>query len=457
MMVLIPVLLATLLGFGVASALLLRDKQTRLLERAALAYPLGLGLITIQMFLLGVAKVPLKLTTTAPLVITEVAVLCIWLFRQQAGFAGESISADLSRRTHRGKNTKVLETILTLWITIKIATVFVEASLRPIFSFDTFTNWSVRAKAFYYSGSLLLDPLAADFFGRGISHSLGNFPPLNPLAQVWMAQWLGSFDEVLVKFWSPFYLVSMVVYLYLIIAKELSRLFSLIIVVFLISSPLLALHATETMSDLPLAVYILFGLVAILNVSRGRMAYLPLIGIFSSLAMFNKAEGIIIALLLCVTCLVVLCQDSRLGKYSFRAVAIPFFLPYLLALPWLIFKFVYNLGLGPDPSTKVLYFNVIRTFEYITDFLVLQNFNLIFLFIPILLILYGRYDREILLMIVPIGTFALFFLSIYVFIAYYADYSSGYSSNVYRNALTFYPSACLIMALLLKRLTSSES
>lgn len=457
MMAAIPIVLAILLGFGAASMLLVRDSSTGLMERLAMAYPLGIGLITMQMFLAGIAKVPLHLKVTAPLILFEVAGMALWVYRKKAVvFARNSGAPPVSDRSSK-KYESLLEKLCAGWIAIKLVSVIFEASLRPIFSFDTFTNWSVRAKAFYYSSSLLLDTSAADFFGRGMSHSLGNFPPLNPLAQMWMAQWIGSFDEVLVKFWSPFFLVSAVAYLYLIAAKEIGRFLSLTIVVFFISSPLVSLHATESMSDLPLAVFILFAHYALLNVMRGRLAYLPMVGIFSALAMFIKAEGMIIALLLFLSCLVVLWQDSRRGDYSLRSVSARFLFPYLLAAPWLLFKLVHHLGLGPDPSSKALYFNPVIILEYAADFLSLQNFNVILLFIPILLILYGKLDREIVLMVAPIGLFALFFLSIYLFIAYYSDYSSGYSSNVFRNALTFYPSACLIVVLLVKRITAKKT
>ncbi len=453
MSILLAIILPALLGFIVISLLLARDGQVGLLERLAIAYPLGMGLLTLQLFLLGLARIPLTLKISLPLLLLEIFVLAGLACWKKVGLSsGKELPSDNCKQP-RHIYEKIGELLLTLWLGLKLLSIFVETSLRPIYSHDAVTNWSVRAKAFFYSESLLLaDPAATDFFGKGISHSIGSYPPFNPLAQVWMAQWAGSFDEVLVKFWMPFFLLSVVLFLFVIVAKELNRLLALVMVILFASSPLVSLHATQTVNELPLAAYILFAHVALLKVIRGRVDYLPLTGLFAVLAMFTKAEGVFIALPMLAAAIYASWPELSAGWTAARKKWLSLVAPYLLILPWFSFKLGNNLGLDPESQTVTFSFSTADIIEYILDFIVLNNFNVIFIFIPLVLLLLGRLDREIVLMIFPIAFYALFFLSLYVLIEYYSFKSLGGKTDIFRNTMTYFPSACLLLTLLLQRL-----
>lgn len=456
MNLMLPILIPTVLGYLIISVLLGNDRDVTLTERIALAYPLGIGLITLQMFFLGIVRVPLQIYIITSLVLLEIAFISVWGYRKNIRlFRRDQTTASCHTASERQPYKAFLEFILVIWIWVKLGTVFYETTLRPIYSFDTITNWAVRAKLFYYSHSLLLHADSSDFFGRGVIHSYGNYPPLNPLAQMWMALWIGNFDEMLVKLWTPFYLVCAAIYLYKIALKETNRLTALVLVIMLVSSPFVAFHSAETMSDLPLAVYILFALHALLNVIRGRMSYLPLVGLFAVLAMFIKGEGTFIALPIFISTACVLWQGVRDGKYSLKAIIIPALLPYLLIVPWLIFKVVYDLGNGADEIYLTLVFRPMMALDYIKLIFGLQNFNVVFIFIFIALIINGKPDKEILLLSFPIVVYAAFFVSLYVFMAYYSDLDR-FSAAVFRNILTYYPASFLILILLIRRMTAID-
>ena len=59
----------------VITLLLSRGTGTGLLERLCLAYPLGMGLLTVQIFLLALVRIPLTLGFAAVPVALEIAVL----------------------------------------------------------------------------------------------------------------------------------------------------------------------------------------------------------------------------------------------------------------------------------------------------------------------------------------------------------------------------------------------
>jgi hypothetical protein len=416
-----------------------------------------MALITIQMFLLGLAGLPLKLPGISSLVIIEIICLLIWIYRLNINLLESHRDPIIVISTGRFRLIKnIVESSCIIWIIVKLVSIFTETYLRPIYTFDAYVNWSVRAKVFYYSNSLLLDPSAYDFFGRGIIHSSGNYPPFNPLAQMWTALWIGSFDEVLVKIWMPAYLISAVVFLYIVALRDTNRIISLLLVTIFLSSPLMSLHATDILSDLPLAVYIFFALNAMQNVIRGRWAYLPLIGLFAVCAMFLKGEGMFIAIPLFIASCYVVWTEVRKGKYPKISLVVSLFVPYLLIVPWMIFRYVHKLGYGIDERYSTIVFRPIMIWEYLRTIIELQNFNVIFIFIPIMLLFYGKFDRELSLMLLVIGFYLLFFLSVYVFVAFYSD-NNRFFEGVFRNILTYYPASLLIITLLIKRLLQKET
>jgi hypothetical protein len=446
---LIPaIILPALLGFSFTGLLLNSDDRSGLLEKLAFAYPLGIGLVVLQMFFLGLARMPMQLGQTIPLVLLETALLGFWLVRRGANLWH---IPRLDPRNSRSALVRSAEYGLTVWIALKLASIFLETSQRPIYAYDSFTNWSVRAKMFFYSDSLLLNPSSYDFFGRGINHSAGNYPPYNPLVQMWMAQWLGHFDEVLVKFWTPFFLLAAVLLLYKIAAEETNHLVSLVMVTIFISSPLISLHATETMSDLPLSVYIMFGLYSLLNVIRGRTSCIPLVGMFSALAMFIKVEGLFIAVPLCCSCCFVLWSGTSEDGRSFRRLLPRLFVPFLLILPYVLFKLINNPRISPDQLYFSLTFQPYVLWDYLVLILGLQNFNVVFIMIPIFFILTGRkIDKELLCLSLPVLAYAAFFILLYMIVSYYSD-SGRFWENVFRNTFTYYPAACLILVMLVSR------
>ena len=438
------------LGFLIVSLLLQNDTASGLAERFCLAYPLGMGIVTIQMFLLAIMHVPLKLWYVAAPVMMEIAGLSFWI-RKRNVVLFKRPSFGLFREIFgAGSNwiKKISLVILTALVTVKITSIFLETCLRPIFAWDSFANWSAGAKAFFYSHGLLLDASPEDFFGKGLLNRNANYPPHNPLLQVWMSLWIGHFDEVFVKLWSPVYLLSMSVYLYVIMARETSRLISLAILVLFLSSPLLSLHSFEVYSDVPLSVYILFALIMFLFSIRGRSEYWALMGLFSAEALFTKDEAPFFVLPLLLAAAVFLWQNRGQG-IALRKSAIPLFASLLLAVPWFVFKFTHKLGFGADYVTVELTFRPEMVWQVILLIASLANFNVFFLFIPLLVILAGRPKKEFILLGMPVLCYASFFIMVYTLTEFFSG-KLMFEAAVFRNMLTYYPSVCFLTFLLIK-------
>ncbi len=455
MTTLIAILLPLTLGFFVIALVLKEEPETGLLERLALAYPLGLCFVTMQMFLLGLLRIPLTVVTTTLPIAIEILALLFWAKRSGVRIAlkpSSGLLREITSSTHHWLYRTALA-VLMIWAGVKIGSVFLETGLRPIFAWDAWANWSAGAKAFYYSQSLLLDAPAADFFGRGVVSRITAYPLHNTLTQVWLALWAGSFDEVLVKFSSPFYLLTAALYLYAVIARETSRIMAAGMLVIFLGSPLLSYHAIELYSDLPLGVFILFAIGSFLRVLRGKNEYLLLTGLFSAGALFTKDEALFFAIPLLFACILHIGRMPALAGTR-KKLLLQLLIPLSLAIPWFLFKLTHKLTLGAEIISFSFTFQPDVILSILTSFAQLDNFNVMVVFFGIFLITAGKPKRELVLILIPIACLAAFFVLVYSCTSfYYETFMLGTVLN--RNVLVFYPVLCLLSALLIKRILSA--
>lgn len=454
MLIPIALLLPTVLGYFVITLVLKKGEKsaTGLLERCSMAYPLGMGMLSLQMFLLGLLRVPLTLFAVTSVIAIEIAILAFWARRMGAVLFPRPSFGLLNELRDRGVSPlrKAALVLLACWIAAKLGSVLYEASLRPIFAWDVWANWAVGAKSFYYSRSLLLDVPAGLFFGANTVSRIISYPLHNPLMQVWLGLWAGGFDEVLVKFWSPVTLLSMAGGLYAFARREIGGLAALGIVAVFLGAPLLSYHSIEAYSDLLLGASLFFALLSFVSVMRGRTAYLPLIGAFSAVALFtkNEAPGFVFPLMLSAGAWLWFNRKQE----PFAKSLVSLLGPLTAVLPWFLFKFAYSLSLTQDSHTLSPVFHP-GVFDYIAGQLAtLQNFNILLVALPVLLAVNGRPTKELLHAVFPVAFFALFFIVLYMLIEYY--YSTLLMGTVfYRNVLTWYPSLTLVTVLVLRELT----
>jgi 4-amino-4-deoxy-L-arabinose transferase-like glycosyltransferase len=475
MLTFIAILLPTLLGFLIISILLRHEVETPLGERIALSFPLGSVIITLQIFLLGFMRIPLTLFNTAFPVAIEIIALASWMFWQKIPLVpispepGRSLRCELtSFQIHWAK--KLLMAGLLIWITAKLISVFVMTGLRPIYSWDAWAEWTAGAKVFFYSHSLLLDAPAQDFFGQSAVHRIIYYPLHNPLLQLWISLWDGTFNEISVKFFSPVYLLSLAVCFYYFAAREMNRIAALMMLIIFLSSPLMSYHATELNCDVVLGTYLLLVAVSFLKSIRGNRPYWTLTGIFATEALFIKEQAFLFVLPLILSATIYL--KFNMDKTHARIAMRSFFIPFLAILPWYFFIFYYGLGFealhdygysvmteifGDDPNRINTYF----TFHpeiltgYLYWFVSLNNFNVILFFFPVLLVMQMRFSKESLHLLLPIACYMLSFIFLYMFTMFFSWFMWGVI--FFRNTLTFYPVLCLLTVLLIKNIQQSKA
>lgn len=455
-LILAAILLPTALGLAVL-ALLFRDvTDAGLLERLGLSYPLGMGLLTFQMLLLALMRVPLSLASIAPLLAVEAAALAIWaqrtgcvvLPKPSLGLVGELRSAGTPvwRR--------IAIALLAAWIAAKCGSVLLEASLRPIYAWDAWANWSASAKAFFHARGLLLDAPGDEFFGGGVVSRIRSYPLHNHFLHIWLALWAGGFDEVLVKFWSPFYLLSAAAVLYTVAFRETGRLAALGLVVVFLGSPLLSYHAVEAYSDLMLGTHLALALAAFLRAMRGSRGSWGLVGFFSAAALFtkNEAPGFLFPLFLSAgVFLWTRRKETRFAPDLVRLVA-----PLAFVAPWFLFKLGHSLSLTQDAHTlQPVWHPGVLSFV-VGQLLRFENFGILIPALVVLLVLNGRPSRELLHLLAPVAFHAGFLIILYYLIEYY--HSTLLMGTIFfRNTMTYYPAAALVLALVLKELLAKTA
>lgn len=463
MPVCIAILLPTLLGFFILAVILRNDRGTPLGERIGLAFPLGAGILTFQIFLLGIMRVPLTLTNTTLPVLTELILIAIWIWRRKIllipdpGVTDGLVAEFLSPRNHWLK--KGVFAVLLLWIVSKLFSVFLLTGLRPVFAWDAWANWSAGAKVFFHSHSLLLDVPAQDFFGENAVDRNVFYPLHNTLMQLWISLWIGRFDDVYVKFASPAYLLSMAVCFYYTAYRETNRLFALVMLGIVLSSPLLSYHSIELYSDQMLGVYLFLASVSFLKAMKGNASYWLLAGIYSTEAIFTKNEAFFFVIPFVLSAIMYLRADVNSRSIKFAHIR-SLIAPLLVLIIWYGFQLYYGLEFAAMLATQARQtlhfwidssiFNInARIFgAYLYYLMSLQNFNVIFFFFPVMLLAHGKLSRECIHLLFPVACYMLFFLMLYLFIT---GFYSSYSMCLARNMLTFYPVVCLLMVLLLKK------
>ena len=429
-------------------------------ERFFLGLGLGLGLLSCEMFLLGLASVPYGLlSVTVPQVLLMAAFYYLLRARGKGrplvGLLGNG--GALRAEPASSRPLRCILFVLSAWIALKVGFVFFESLVRPINSWDAWAHWAGGAKFFFYERGLALDsgPSGEFFFGKGVRTYIW-YPLHLPLTQVWISLWLGDFHEIYAKAWAAVYFSSMLGVIYFAVKRESSRTCALLATFFLSSAPLITYHATGGYSDLPLAFYALAGAVCFFRYSEtGRVGTLALSSAFLAIAVTTKDEGLFfpVAFFLVLVLFLFIEKKPRLHLLWFLVPLVT------LAGPWLAFKAAYGLGFGhartaEGLSEMELHWQVI---PHLLDAMFFSSdFNLIFAFWAVLTVLglrtvlSTRLGYLYLVVIQVMGVFALIYLVLEPDLA-------ETRSALPRNMLTYVPIVYFISAVLASRLVTGKA
>jgi len=254
--------------------------------KMALAYGLGLGILTLWMFLLTLFHYSLNfLTITIPLLLCSISFLLLTPIKK-TNIANPIDTKILKETAPLPLLPKIFIysfiILLTLYIAHNILYVFWFSMNIPIYTWDATATVAFKAKIFYFEQSIPHLKL--------LPHP--TYPLLTPLAETWVAINLEYWDEQFIKIIFPFAFLSYLIINYTFLKLYTNRIWALLGCAILLSSNLFIHHATISYRDFLLMYYNCTTIILLLLWQRTALnAFLILSAIFAGLTTFVKLEG----------------------------------------------------------------------------------------------------------------------------------------------------------------------
>lgn len=302
-------------------------------EKIGLSYLLGFGVITIQMFAMGLLGMRF----------TRLGILLPWAFVAVVNLARGMIGVrSVGREPFR---FCVTDMALMALIALETCYNFFRALIKPIEAYDSVAIYGLKAKIIYLAGGIpagFFNALALNFHG---AHP--DYPLLVPLSEAWVYTFLGNFNDILVKAIFPLFYLSFILVFYAALKRitenpRLSLLFTFALAVIKQFSD----YSTIGVADLALGIYFgaaLFYLYAWMKDNKNTQ-FLNISFIFSILCAWSKNEGLL--LLFILLSLIFLYLIPRIGKIPNRVklhLALYALFAAALCVSWIAFKHYYGL------------------------------------------------------------------------------------------------------------------
>ena len=449
-LLLISVLIPVFCGYCLISFIFTKNKLDIVLN-LALSYGMGMGILTIWMFIIGISGLELNFAnTTFPLVCFSFIFL---LIAKHSTPLSENIQTPKDIVTTPKPSIMLISfnSFLIIFITVNILQIFWGAISWPIDSWDAFATIAFKAKIFFYEKSIPSLKI--------LPHP--TYPLHTSLAETWTAINIGRWSDQYIKIIFPCTFLSFLIVQYKFLKNYTDTTWSLLGCVLLISSNLAFYHATISYRDLFLMYYnCITIMMLILWSSSKKTSFLITAAFFAGFASFTKLEGssfIVIYIILFI-------MISFFNKTSFKenikntlALLIP---SLTICLSFHIYKFFTNnlidgtadcdktaLVLGLGQLLKLP--KVIHAF-YLNMFLS-GNWNIVWMIacVSILLWDYKKKNREAFLVLVSIFLFIGLYSAIALFTSNYPWIAGDKRvTTLSRLILHFYPLAPILIILI---------
>jgi hypothetical protein len=323
------------------------------LERAAWALILGPTLSMMAAFLLTAAGIT-RFTLSGFLiaVLGLIAVLAFFCMRRQC-----LLPADL--RTEASDTPlhpwmKAVIVLFALWAGLKLIAGGYDLIGVPTYWDDSFNNWNMRGKIFYETQQVTLEiPV-----GNGTiqtAQGVSSYPPSLPLMKTWVSVLRGSWQESLVNGIQLTWIAGLLLAFFGTLRRFLGTYPSLFGTALLMSLPHLLIQAANPYAEIFLASHLFLSVTALVHAGatdewQARRSWILLFALSLGLLLFTKNEATILyaPLLIASGAYVLrrgLLQDRRTLLQAMLLLAV-------LALPWIIFKWMNGLTFGNAKSVS---------------------------------------------------------------------------------------------------------
>lgn len=315
-----------------------RSKQKRsLLEVVGLSFGLGMGGLSMGMFLLSYVGVALTFLNILLFCIPFFVIFALAMFNVK-------IAGKISTIKEGIKNLNWIELVLLLLILLTILCVFHNATVTPLIVSDEIQSWGYKAKILYQDASIYSE----HFFDVDVALLNPNYPLLIPLIESWIYTVLGCIDERAVKIIFPIFFTMLLLIIYAAQRKFFSRTHALLFTALLASLPnfvlighyMFAGTAISGYADVPLSFFYSISTIYLyLWINDHNRGYISIAAIFAAFAMFTKNEGIaLFAINAVVLSLYTIFNFRQEIKKKNRHLLIYLIVPIVICMPWFMYK-----------------------------------------------------------------------------------------------------------------------
>lgn len=436
--------------FGLIISLLINPGIT-MVERIAVAYGLGYGLLTLGMFFLNVLGIEFSLINTIVL-LSGILILSLVYLKRKNRFDHSSLRKLNPFQRKKGIRAPLsgFEIIMIILLGFFTLSNVVIAVYWPVHSFDSLTTYDFRARIFAETKFI---PEAAlrmrhSFFLPGYAGSVFPYPPLTSLVHTWL--YLAGWSSP--KIFYPLLFISLATIFYFCLRDYSPRYHCLLFTVILITLPLIYAQATDALINFPFAFYFSVGTLYLYRwMLTQKRGFLVLSSLLLGLSSWVRRES----LLFFLGYLVILVVYSIPRRQ--------FFAPLLFSLPYFSIEFLWGIYtrnvLGIESAVAIPYLvGALRRWHEIFDFVRwkevapflwsrLASFRiLIFLLVPIVLLYLDNIRRHLFLFLLVLSNLALFAGGSYFFMSITGWIRYGNAPT--RLFMMFLPIICYFVALM---------
>jgi hypothetical protein len=329
-------------GFVVLALMARSGYQLGCSEAAVLAWPLGAGVTSLGMWWLNSAGLSLKGQVCLLSLVTVAGLFGGWRQWRNTSQRRQNGSPQRAALALAFSLTRLVMTLLLLLLLgVQIAYVTLLAVTRPLFIWDSWVTWGMKARAIFLAGGI--SPAVYADPARAVTHL--DYPLLLPLIEAWLFRWLGAPDDRLVGWVSVFFYLSLIGLCYAAARRwGADRLWALAVATAVAVMPHIAGLSATVFADVPLALYLATAAVYLVAwLEEGKPATLVIAALAAGLLPWTKREGWLLFGLLCLAVLWIGRQSGGRqsgGRHSGRAwltVAALGLSACCLAAPWWLF------------------------------------------------------------------------------------------------------------------------
>jgi len=446
-------------GYCVTSLILIRREESGPLERFALAFLIGSGILSLEMLFLSFLRIPFSVINITLPLLTLLALPATIIFRKKACFIDTKGWLHLIKQLVSGPKNKnmiifVAEKALVIFISLKILYVLFEALIKPIVGWDAFAHWSIKAKIFFFEKGIPLLPELMAY----VRSKHGDYPLNLPFLQTWIATCLGSWNDVLIKIIFPTLFICTIFLIYSSLRRSKERINALFFSFLFASLPFAVYHGSIAYADFPLAVYYTASSLFLYRfICEKKTSFLLISAIALGLAGWTKNEGLalfVINLLVLFFFLIFSSMETLKERskkfFAYAGVSL------LFIVPWQVFKLLRGLPTSGDqmPQLSKLLEHAPRLPVIIIKFYEKMffsgNWHLLWVLFFLSIILYYKKafsaPRAYMLLMIALNIFVLGFI-------YYSTKSYSFlldGTTLNRNFLVFAPIAIFFIGDILK-------